>query len=95
MFLSTSILPKKNADIARKARFLWKQGKIQAAWTSNCKVFVKMNGTPEQAKVLCIRSIEQLEKLGSTLSKPHESPQVVPFIFISYFLLILSLCLIV
>uniref|UniRef100_A0A087YQP1 L1 transposable element RRM domain-containing protein n=1 Tax=Poecilia formosa TaxID=48698 RepID=A0A087YQP1_POEFO len=34
-------LTKKNADIARKARFLRKQGKIQSTWTTNCKVFVK------------------------------------------------------
>jgi hypothetical protein len=59
-------LTKKNADIARQARVMKKQGKIQATWTSNCKVFVKLNGIPEQAKVLCIWSIDQLEKLGSS-----------------------------
>ena len=57
-------LTKMNADIARKARFLKKQGKIQATWSSNCKVFVKLNGPPEQARVMCIRSIEQLDKFG-------------------------------
>ncbi|KAK7879339.1 hypothetical protein WMY93_033884, partial [Mugilogobius chulae] len=45
-------LTKQNADIARQARFLRKQKKIQATWTTNCKVFIKLNGTPEEAKVL-------------------------------------------
>ena len=55
-------LTKKNGDIARKARFLRKQQKIQSTWTANCKVFIKLNGTPEQAKVLVIRDIEELDK---------------------------------
>lgn len=53
-------LTKQNADIARKARLMKKQGKIQHTWTSNCKIFIKLNGTPEQAKVLVIRNIEEL-----------------------------------
>lgn len=56
-------LIKRNADIAKKARFLRKQGKLQSTWTHNCKVFVKLNGNPEQAKVLCIRSLEELNEL--------------------------------
>lgn len=55
-------LIKRNADIARKARYLRKQGKIQNTWTTNCKVFIKLNGTPEQAKVLVIRNMEELDK---------------------------------
>uniref|UniRef100_A0A1A8RDI2 Uncharacterized protein n=1 Tax=Nothobranchius rachovii TaxID=451742 RepID=A0A1A8RDI2_9TELE len=55
-------LTKQNADIARKARFLRKQGKILNTWTTNCKILVKLNGSPEQAKVLLIRSLEELEK---------------------------------
>ncbi|KAL3966351.1 heterogeneous nuclear ribonucleoprotein R [Sarotherodon galilaeus] len=55
-------LTKRNADIARKARYLKKQGKIQNTWTTNCKVFIKLNGTPEQAKVLVIRNMEELDK---------------------------------
>lgn len=55
-------LIKRNADIARKARYLKKQGKIQNTWTTNCKVFIKLNGTPEQAKVLVIRNMEELGK---------------------------------
>lgn len=55
-------LIKRNADIARKARYLKKQGKIQNTWTTNCKVFIKLNGTPEQAKVLVIRNMEELDK---------------------------------
>ena len=54
-------LTKRNADIARKARFMKKQGKIQHTWTSNCNVFIKLNGTPEQAKVMVIRNIEEMD----------------------------------
>lgn len=55
-------LIKKNADIARQARLLRKQKKIQSTWTSDCRVYVKLNGTPEQAKVLVIREMNELEK---------------------------------
>lgn len=56
-------LTKVNADLARKARFLKKQGKIMATWTSNCKVFIKTNGSPEDARVICIRNSVQFENL--------------------------------
>lgn len=56
-------LTKKNADIARKARLLKKQGKIQSTWTVNCKIFIKPKGAPENARGMWIRSFEQLEKL--------------------------------
>lgn len=55
-------LIKKNADIARQARILRTQKKIQSTWTSDCKIFIKLNGTPEQAKVLVIREMTELEK---------------------------------
>lgn len=55
-------LTRKNADIARKARFLRKTSKIQSTWTNNCKVFIKLNGTPEEARVLVIRDMTDLEK---------------------------------
>ncbi len=55
-------LTKHNADIARKARYRRKQKKIQHTWTTNCKIFIKLNGTPEEAKVLMVRSIEELDK---------------------------------
>ena len=60
-------LTKRNADIARKARYLKKQGDIQTwtwtwTWTTNCKIFIKLNGKPEQAKVLVIINIEELDK---------------------------------
>ncbi|XP_049340264.1 uncharacterized protein LOC125804780 [Astyanax mexicanus] len=45
-------LTKKNADIARQPRFLKKQQKIQSTWTRNCKVMIRLNGTPEESKVL-------------------------------------------
>ncbi|CAL8378735.1 unnamed protein product [Boreogadus saida] len=60
-------LTKKNADVARKARILRKQNKIQATWTSNCKVFIKLNGTtPESAKVLLVRDVTELDKFEKT-----------------------------
>lgn len=55
-------LTKRNADIAKKARELRREKKIQQTWTWNCKVFIKLNGSPEDAKVLVIRSIEELNK---------------------------------
>uniref|UniRef100_A0A087X494 Uncharacterized protein n=1 Tax=Poecilia formosa TaxID=48698 RepID=A0A087X494_POEFO len=51
-------LTKLNADIARRARFLRKQKKIQSTWTSNCRVYIKLNGSLEEAKILIIRQIE-------------------------------------
>ncbi|CAL8253034.1 unnamed protein product [Merluccius merluccius] len=54
-------LTKRNADIAKKARYLKKQNKIQHTWTTNCKIFIKLNGTPEEAKVLMVRSIDELD----------------------------------
>lgn len=55
-------LTKKNADIARQARALRKQKKIQATWTRNCKVFIKLNGSPEEAKTMMIRELSDLER---------------------------------
>lgn len=55
-------LTKKNADIARKAHFLGKQGKVQSTWTANCKVCIKLNGSPEEARVLVIRDMGWLGK---------------------------------
>lgn len=55
-------LTKKNAMLAREARLLRKQKKILSTWSNNCKVFVKTNGTPEESKVVLIRSMEDLEK---------------------------------
>lgn len=55
-------LTKHNAVIAKKARYLKKQRKIQNTWTTNCKIFIKLNGSPEEAKVLVIRNLEDLDK---------------------------------
>jgi len=43
-------LTKRNADIASKARFLRKAKKIQNTWTTNCKIFIKLNGTAGASK---------------------------------------------
>lgn len=55
-------LIKRNADIAKKARFLRKQNKIQNTWVTNCKVYIKLKGSPEEAKVIVIKDIEELNK---------------------------------
>lgn len=55
-------LTKKNADIARVARNLRKQMKIQATWTRNGKVIIKLNGTPEEAKIITVRDLRELER---------------------------------
>lgn len=55
-------LIKRNADIAKKARIMRKQDKIQNTWVMNCKVYIKLKGTPEEAKVVIIRDIEELKK---------------------------------
>lgn len=55
-------LTKRNAEIARQARLLKKERHIQDTWTRNCKVFIRLNGTPEQAKVIVVRDIADLER---------------------------------
>lgn len=57
-------LTKKNADIARQAIVLWKTKKIQATWTRNCEVWIKLNGTPEEVKVMMIRELSDLDNLN-------------------------------
>lgn len=55
-------LTKKNAEIAREARKLRKNNKIQATWTWNCRVLIHLNGsTPEQAKVVAVRELKDLD----------------------------------
>lgn len=56
-------LTKKNSDIVRRACMLKKHKKIQATWMSNCKVYIKLNGsTPEESKVHVIRDINELDR---------------------------------
>ena len=55
-------LTKRNADIARKARQLRKQGLIQSTWTASCKVLIKTKDAPENARGLLIRNLAQLDK---------------------------------
>ena len=55
-------LTKKNGEIAKQARFLKRQEKIQGTWSANCKIFIKLNGTPEEAKTLIIRELSELDK---------------------------------
>lgn len=55
-------LTKRNAEIARQARILKKEKRIQDAWTRNCRVMIRLNGTPEQAKVTAIRDMRELDQ---------------------------------
>ena len=57
-------LTKSNAEIAKRARYLRKEGKIQSTWSANCKIFIKLNGAPEQAQVRMIRCLKDLEKFA-------------------------------
>ena len=51
-------LTKKNAEIAKEARALKKQKKIQGTWSRNGKVMVKPNG--DAAKITVIRDLKEL-----------------------------------
>lgn len=42
-------------EVSHRSRYLKKQRKIQNRWTTKCNVFIKVNGTPEEARVLLIR----------------------------------------
>ncbi|XP_061884749.1 uncharacterized protein LOC133635554 [Entelurus aequoreus] len=53
-------LTKRNAGIAKKARDLRKQGKIQGTWSTNCKIYIKLNGGPE-ARVIVVHDIKDLD----------------------------------
>ncbi len=55
-------LTKSNSEITKQAHYLKKMRKIQSTWTTSCKIFIKLNGTPEDAKVLMVRSMEDLKK---------------------------------
>ena len=56
-------LTSKNAEIARVARQLWKEHKIKATWTRDCKVLIRLNGpSPEAEKVLMIRELKDLDR---------------------------------
>ena len=55
-------LTKQNAEIAMKARKARKVGKIQGTWTINGKIYIKLKGTLEEAKVAWIRNVEELDK---------------------------------
>ena len=56
-------LTKKNADMARCARLLRKQNKINSTWTRDCKIWIRTNGSStEEEKSIVIREMEDLER---------------------------------
>lgn len=54
-------LTRKNATIAKEARYLRKQQRIQGTWTRNCNVYIRLNGSAEEAKVIKVRDLSDLE----------------------------------
>ena len=52
-------LTKRNAEIARGARILKKQGKIHATWTRSCKIWIKL---ADGAKPIMVRNLAELDK---------------------------------
>lgn len=55
-------LTNKNVNIARQARLLRKNNKIQSTRTRNCKVFVKTNATATKAaEVIVVRELKALD----------------------------------
>lgn len=51
-------LTAKQANLAKTARLLRKQGKIQSTWTRNCKIFVKANGPADSAKIRLVKCMD-------------------------------------
>lgn len=64
--------------------------KIQATWTSNCRIYMTLNGAPEQAKVLMVRSLKDLEKFASFANLLYVS---VSCVFTKVFLFYVIFCL--
>ena len=55
-------LTRKNAGIAKTARDLKKKGKIEATWTRDCKIFIKVNGKTQQ-----VRDVTELYQFSARL----------------------------
>lgn len=60
-------LTARNALIAKRARDLRKQKKIQATWTRDCKIWIRTNNSSDEEgnKVLLIRDLKDLDKYGT------------------------------
>lgn len=59
-------LTRRNAEIAKRARHLRRLKKIQSTWVSNCRIFVLPNGSPDEAKVIVIRDLSELDRFEGT-----------------------------
>ena len=51
-------LTRKNAGLAKRARDLKKENRIESTWVRDCKIFIKVDGKP-----MLVRSAEDLEEL--------------------------------
>ena len=55
-------LTKQNAAIAKEARVLRKQKKIESTWTRNCRVFIKFSPDGEHSKIAAVTNLDELKK---------------------------------
>ncbi|KAK7944845.1 hypothetical protein WMY93_000573 [Mugilogobius chulae] len=77
-------LTKKNADIARHARNLRKLKKIQATWTRNGLVKIRLNGTPEESKVDWLATTSNLITKDIVEVTHAPSPEVFHRLYLIY-----------
>ena len=59
IYINEHLTPKNNM-IARKARFLRREGKIENTWVKNCKIFIKFKMANNDDKVLMVKHINDL-----------------------------------
>ena len=57
-------LTKQNAAIAREARVLRKQQKIESTWTRNCRVFIKFSLDGEHSEIAAVANVDELKKFN-------------------------------
>ena len=53
-------LTTKNNMIAKKARYLRREGKIEKTWVKNCKIFIKYRATNGDDKMMVVKNISDL-----------------------------------
>ena len=58
-------LTTKNNMIAKKARYMKKEGKIEQTWVRNCKIFVKYKTANGDFKVKMVKSVNELNAFSS------------------------------
>ncbi|XP_077350801.1 uncharacterized protein LOC144000900 [Festucalex cinctus] len=56
-------LTKRNADIAKKARLMRKNGLIESTWTKDCRIFIQTKDNSGQLKTRIVKGAEELAAL--------------------------------